>query len=125
MDYIIHYDVAALLITLIIIIQYYSNRRISLGMSKVFVVTLMVAAISNALDLCTVYTIENPQNVPLAFNYLLNMAYLLSFNSVPMLYYVYVREAIKPSARWKSWEYVCAFGPFALDTAMILRTLEL
>ena len=73
MNYIIHYDVAALLITLIIIAQYYSNRRISLGVRKVFVVMLMVAAGSNALDLFTVYTIEHPQSVPLWLNYLVNM----------------------------------------------------
>ena len=123
MNYIIHYDVAALLITLIIIVQYYSNRRISLGVRKVFVVTLMVAAGSNALDLITVYTIEHPQSIPLALNYLVNMAYLISFNSIPMLYYVYVREAVKPSERWSKWEYVWAFGPFAVDVLLVLTTV--
>lgn len=122
MNYIIHYDVAALLITLIIIAQYYSNRRISLGMRKVFVVMLMVAAGSNALDLLTVYTIEHPQSIPLWLNYLVNMVYLLSFNCVPMLYYVYVREASKPSERWNNWEYALAFGPFAVDVFLVLTT---
>ena len=122
MNYIIHYDVAALLITLIIIAQYYSNRRISLGVRKVFVVMLMVAAGSNALDLFTVYTIEHPQSIPLWLNYLVNMVYLLSFNCVPMLYYIYVREASKPSERWNNWEYALSFGPFAVDVFLILTT---
>ena len=122
MNYIIHYDVAALLITLMIIVQYYSNRRISLGVRRVFVVMLVTEACTSALDLFTVYAIENPMSVPLAFNYLLNMAYLLGFNSVPMLYYVYVREAIRPSAKWKKWEYVSAFGPFAVSSVLILTT---
>ena len=122
MNYIIHYDVAALLITLMIIVQYYSNRRISLGVRRVFVVMLVTEACTSALDLFTVYAIENPMSVPLAFNYLLNMAYLLGFNSVPMLYYVYVREAIRPSAKWKKWEYVSAFGPFAISSVLILTT---
>ena len=123
MNYIIHYDVAALLITLIIIVQYYSNRRISLGVRKVFVVTLMMAAGSNALDLITVYTIEHPQSIPLVLNYLVNMAYLIGFNSIPMLYFVYVREAVKPSERWSKWEYVWAFGPFAVDVLLVLTTV--
>ena len=122
MNYIIHYDVAALLITLIIIAQYYSNRRISLGVRKMFVVMLMIAAGSNALDLITVYTIEHPQSIPLWLNYLVNMVYLLSFNCVPMLYYVYVREAIRPSERWSRWEYVKAFGMFAVDALLIFTT---
>ena len=122
MDYIIHYDVAALLITLMIVVQYYSNRRISLGVRKVFVVMLMIEACSSAIDLATVYTIENPQSVPLAFNYLLNMTYLLSFNSVPMVYYVYVREAIRPSEKWKKWEYVNVLAPFAIMAGLILTT---
>lgn len=123
MVYNIHYDVAALMVLMVIIVQYYSNRRISLGVRKVFVVTLMIAACSNVLDLATVYTIEHPQSVPLAFNYLLNMAYLISFNSIPMLYYVYVREAIKPSERWNKWEYVLAFGPFVVDVLLVLTTV--
>ena len=123
MNYNIHYDVAALFVTLMIIVQYYSNKRISLGVRKVFVVMLIVAAVSNALDLATVYTIIHPQSVPLALNYLLNMAYLLSFNSVPMLYYVYVREAIKPSVRWRKWESVVAFGPFVVDAFLIFTTV--
>ena len=122
MDYIIHYDVAALLITLMIVVQYYSNRRISLGVRRVFVVMLMIEACSSAIDLATVYTIEHPQSVPLAFNYLLNMAYLLSFNSVPMVYYVYVREAIRPSEKWKKWEYVNVLVPFAVMAVLILTT---
>ena len=122
MNYIIHYDVAALLITLILIVQYYSNKRISLGVRKVFVVLLMIAAGSNALDLLTVYTIKHPQSVPLVLNYLLNMAYLLAFNSVPALYCVYVREAIMPAERWKKWEYVWAYVPFAVDTFLIITT---
>ena len=123
MGYNIHYDVAALMVLLVIIVQYYSNRRINLGVRKVFVVTLMVAACSNALDLVTVYTITNPQSVPLVVNYLLNMAYLISFNCIPMLYYVYVREAIKPSERWNKWEYVLAVGPFAVDVLLVLTTV--
>ena len=81
MNYNIHYDVAALFVTLMIIVQYYSNKRISLGVRKVFVMLMIVATVSNALDLATVYTIAHQQSIPLALNYLLNMAYLISFNS--------------------------------------------
>ena len=122
MKYNIHYDVAALLVTLIIIVQYYSNRRISLGVRKVFVVMLEVATISNALDLITVYTIGHSQSVPLALNYLLNMAYLISFNGMPVLYYIYVREAIHPSEKWKRWECIGAVVPFAIAIVLILTT---
>lgn len=122
MNYIIHYDVAALLITLVIIVQYYSSKRISLGIRKVFVVALFTAACSSALDLITVYTIENPQSIPVWLNYLLNMIYLIGLNSVPMLYFVYGREAIKMSMRWETWERVCTFGPFVFDVLLILTT---
>ncbi len=122
MDYIIHYDVAALLITLILIIQYYSNRRISLGVSRVFVVALIIATLSNALDLITVYTLNHPQDVPTELNYLINMVYLIGFNSVPLLYFVYVRESIDSSARWKRWEYFLGIGPYLVAVLLILTT---
>lgn len=122
MNYIIHYDIAGLIIILVVIVQYYSKRRISLGVRRVFVAMLALSACSNMLDLVTVYTIENPGSVPLALNYLLNMAYLLSFNSMPMLYHVYVQESIKPSSKWSRWEYIGAFGVFAVDVCLILTT---
>lgn len=123
MDYILHYDVAALLITLIIMIQYYSNRRINLGVRRLFVEMLLLAAFSSALDLVTIYTIEHPQSVPLVINYPLNMLYLLSFNGVPMLYFVYVWQVTRPSVKWKKWEYAAAFGPYVVDVLLILTTV--
>lgn len=123
MDYILHYDVAALLITLIIMIQYYSNRRINLGVRRLFVYMLVLATVSDALDLITVYTIEHPQCLPLAIHYPLNMLYLLSFNSIPMLYFLYVWEVTKPSVKWEKWEYAAAYGPFAVDACLILTTV--
>lgn len=123
MNYIIHYDIAALIIIFVVIVQYYSKRRISLGVRRVFVMMLALSACSNMLDLVTVYTIENPQSVPLALDYLLNMAYLLSFNSMPMLYHVYVQESVKPFSKWSRWEYVGAFGAFAVDVCLILTTV--
>lgn len=122
MNYILHYDVAALLITLIIILQYYSNRRINLGVRRLFVYMLVLATVSDALDLITVYTIEHPQCLPLAIHYPLNMLYLLSFNSIPMLYFLYVWEVTKTSSKWEKWEYVVAFGPYALDVVLVLTT---
>ena len=79
MNYNIHYDVAALFVTLMIIVQYYSNKRISLGVRKVFVVMLIVAAVSNALDLATVYTIIHPKSVPLGLFFLLLIVFLVCF----------------------------------------------
>lgn len=122
MNYIIHYDIAALFIIFVVIVQYYSKRRISLGVRRVFVMMLVLSACSNLLDLITVYTIENPQSVSLALDYLLNMAYLLSFNSMLMLYHVYVQESVKPFSKWSRWEYVGAFGAFAVDACLILTT---
>lgn len=123
MNYILHYDVAALLITLIIILQYYSNRRINLGVRRLFVYMLVLATVSDALDLITIYTIEHPQCLPLAIHYPLNMLYLLSFNSIPMLYFLYVWEVTKTSAKWEKWEYVAGLGPYVLDAVLILTTV--
>ena len=122
MDYIIHYDVAALLVTLMILFHYQSNRRINLGVTKVFVVLMVVSVCSNVLDLLTVYTIQNPYSLPLALNYLCNIVYWCLFNSIPMLYYVYVRELTKPSEKWGRWEYVCGFALYIIDLLLIITT---
>lgn len=123
MNYIVHYDVAALMVTIAIITHYYSSKRIKLGVTRVFVVMMMVAFGSNLLDLITIFTIEHPESVSLGLNYALNMVYLALFSSVPVFGCIYVREVVKPSTMWRKWEYVVVFVPLLVDALLIFTTV--
>lgn len=122
MNYIIHYDVAALLITVTVIIHYYSKKTIKIGLTKIFIALMAMAVCSNVLDLVTVYTIEHPRELPLWLNYLINMTYLITFNCTPVIYFAYVLEAAKKDWRKNRLDLVRLYVPFILDVVLIITT---
>lgn len=122
MNYIIHYDVAALLITVTVIIHYYSKKTINIGLTKIFIALMAMAVCSNVLDLVTVYTIEHPRAIPLWLNYMANMVYLISFNCTPAIYFAYVLETTKKDPRKNRLDLVRLYVPITLDILLILTT---
>lgn len=122
MNYIIHYDVAALLITVTVIIHYYSKKTIKIGLTKIFIALMAMAVCSNVLDLVTVYTIEHPRELPLWLNYLINMTYLITFNCTPVIYFAYVLEAAKKDWRKNRLDLVRLYVPFIVDVVLIITT---
>lgn len=122
MNYIIHYDVAALLITVTVIIHYYSKKTINIGLTKIFIALMAMAVCSNVLDLVTVYTIEHPRVIPLWLNYLANMVYLITFNCTPAIYFAYVLETTKKDLSKSRLDLVRLYVPITLDILLILTT---
>ena len=82
MSYIIHYDIAALIVTLVVACHFAVKRSIPSMQTTMFAWMLVLAALANILDLITIYTIEHPTSVPIWLNTFLNQLYLISFNGV-------------------------------------------
>lgn len=122
MNYIIHYDVAALLITVTVMIHYYSKKTIKIGLTKIFMVLVGMALCANVLDLITVYTIGHPRDLPLWLNYLINMAYLITFNCTPVIYFAYVLEAAKKDWRKNRLDLLRLYVPFIVDVVLVGTT---
>ncbi len=122
MGYNIHYEVAALIITLAIMAHYFSNKRVNLGLTRIFLVMVFMALCANVLDLVTIYTVLEPQVIPLWANYALNIIYLAIFNAQPMVYCIYVREVVKRNVRWTKGEMARYFLPYCIDVALIATT---
>lgn len=122
MNYIIHYDVAALLVTFTVMLHYYSKRTIHTGMTRIFTFMMAAVTISNLLDLITVYTISRVEFVPLWLNIFLNMVYLIFFNSVTVIYCVYVVAAVGENRLATLQNYLLLTIPFAIDVLLILTT---
>lgn len=86
MRFIIHYDIAALLISLVILYNVFLKQRISTRVSKSFKILAVDLFISIIFDIITVFTISYYEPVPLWLNYLLNIICLLAYNLLPVFY---------------------------------------
>lgn len=92
MDYVLHYDYAAVFITVIILVHYLTKRSIKSVGTSVFRVILWMTLFSSVLDVATVICLDE-KGGQLAGN-LFNMAYLASFVSVPFFFFVYVSTCV-------------------------------
>ncbi len=122
MSYIVHYDIAALIITLVVACHFAVKQSIPSRQTTMFAWMLGLAALANVLDLVTIYTIEHPSVVPVWLNTFLNQLYLISFNGVAAFYYAYLVSWSKKMRDWTTWNYVRALLPYSLVVILILST---
>lgn len=94
MKYIIHYDIAALIIFISIGIGYYMSQKFPSRQAKRYERLLVVSAVSVVLDLITVQCIAYAAVVPVWLNYAINILFYLVFDSVPLLYCLYIKEIV-------------------------------
>lgn len=90
MRYIIHYDIAAIIILIVLAIHFYSKKTIMTKATKVFVVLMNIVLMACIADLITLFTIEDARNCPLWINYVFNGMYFISFISIAMVYMYYL-----------------------------------
>ena len=86
MRFIYHYDVAALLISIVILFNVFLKQRIVSRVSKSFKVLAVDLFIAVIFDIITIFTITYYESVPVWLNYLLNIICLLSYNLLPVFY---------------------------------------
>ena len=123
MHYIIHYDVAALIVTIAVSVHFFYKKTVNTRMTKILTTLIFLALTSNSLDLVTVYTIEYAQQIPDWINYVLNMLYLLTFNGVTAVYFMYIVFLNNSSGgKLTLCEKLQIWGPYAVDVLLIVTT---
>lgn len=122
MDYIIHYDVAAFVITLAITLHFFYKKSIDTYQTRLFSLLIGLELVSSVMDLITMYTIGNPQVLSKAAHYLLNGVYLLTFNATSAVYFAYIVNSVKKKRKIKLPEKVLMLAPFGIDVLMTATT---
>lgn len=122
MDYIIHYDIAALIILSLVMIHFFYKKTINTRQTRLFTYLTIVALFSIVMDLISVYTIQNASAVPLWLNYLININYIASFNWVITIYLQYLVAVIKGSERLTRKEQNIILLPISIETLLIFTT---
>lgn len=122
MRYIIHYDVAAILLVVTVCVHFFWKKTINTRLTRLFSLLIFLALISNIFDLITMYTIENPAGLPIGLHYLLNQIYLITFNGTSAVYFMYLVAMTKEKSKITRWDRIRMYLPYAVDIILILTT---
>ncbi len=90
MDWIIEFDICALLITSLLIWVIHRRKDLPSMQNYTFRILLALTLVSAAFDLASIYAIEHATEIPLWLNYFIQLMYSIPFTSIPMVYYLYV-----------------------------------
>ena len=122
MNYIIHYDIAAVVIAIVTMGVFFYKRTIQSQHTKVFGVLVLFELFTSICDVISVYFINNPEKLSLAGHYAINEVYLMTFNAIPVIYFFYLLLAAKTQREFTTFDYIRMILPFGLDLILIVTT---
>lgn len=120
MKYIIHYDIAAMVLAVIILIHFYHKKSIKTPQNHVFEGLLWLCLITDLMDILTVALDAWRMAPPLV--YAVNVIYLAAFNTLPFLYYLYLFCVAKGRDSWQPWERLVLYAPVTWTVLMIITS---
>lgn len=121
-DYIVHYDVAALVIIITVLVHYSYKKTISTNKTKIFATLVWAILVTTILDIVTAIYINDPSKIPIGINYVINKIYYFSvYVQIPLLYYLYIVIATTNNKK-KLMKNKLIYLPALLSTILILIT---
>ena len=123
MNFIIHYDVAALVLTATIMVHYYLRDRIHTRTSVMFRLLMWMHLAACLLDLGTAVMINYAGTVPNGLQYFLNCLYCFTvYGRTPVYlgYLVYVTKGT--SVKWNRKDYIMVWGLLMVEVLLIAST---
>ncbi len=121
MKYVIHYDIAALILTVIILIHFYHKKSIRMPQTVVFIWLVWISLVTDIMDIFTVI-IDEYRVAPLTVN-LVNVVYLIAFNVLPFLYYLYLfTSTCGEKDAWSLWDKLVLFAPVTWTVLLIVTS---
>lgn len=116
------YEIAAIVIMVVLLILYTAERKIYTKLSYYYVIILCISLVTAIADEVAIYTLANHNRFPLWVNYFTNVFYLILSNSVYMLFIMYSIYATKMDDRMKTWIRYVLLVPGILVVTMAMTT---
>ena len=92
MKYIVHYDVAALILLITVLVYYVYKKTISTNKTRIFHSLLWCALLATILDVVTLVLCAYGSAINIGLNYVINMLYYLSiYVFTPLIYNIYMK----------------------------------
>lgn len=122
MVYIYEYDIAAVFIALAVTLSFLIQNNITSKTTKCFFLLSSVILCSSVFDLISLYTIKNAATIPLWINHIVNVLYILTFNSVSVCYFLLIVVSNGNFKKWEKVDKICVWLPFLLDIILIVTS---
>ncbi len=123
MNFMVHYDVAAIVLTGTLLVHYYLKNRIYTKTSIMFCLLMWLHFVSCVMDLGTAVMINHAGVVPNWLQYILNALYCVSTYGKTPVYFAYMVCVTKGnSPHWNLSEYAKVWLLSFVELAMILTT---
>lgn len=95
MKYIVHYDVAALILLITVLVYYVYKKTISTNKTRIFCGLLWCGLLTTVLDMLTIILFSYGSSINTGVNYVINILYYLSiYVFTPLIYNIYIIVAI-------------------------------
>lgn len=123
MSFVVHYDVAALVLTFTILIHYYIKDRIRTKTSDMFKLLMWIHLAACVLDLGTAVMINNSGTIPNGLQYVLNSMYCMAvYGRTPIYlgYLIYVTKGV--NTQWSKKDYIKVWALLIVELMLILTT---
>jgi len=122
MDWIIEFDICALLITSLILWVLQRRKDLMTMQNICFRVLLVLTLIAASSDLISIYAIEHVAEIPLWLNYVIQLTYAIPFTAIPMVYYIYVVSLTIQNRILTKSRIALMITPYAIAFLLILTT---
>lgn len=116
------YEIAAIVIMVVLLVLHTSEKKIYTVLSYYYVVILVVSLLTAVTDEIAIYTLSNYERFPLWVNYFVNVLYSIMSNCVCMLYVEYAIYATKMENKIKQILRYVLLIPGILVITMIMTT---
>ncbi len=90
MNYIYHYDLAAILICIIVGGLFFSKKHFPSQSNRLFLTIGALIVTASVFDVISVYTLAHIDTFPIWLNYLINGIFFFSFNCTYVVYFIYI-----------------------------------
>lgn len=98
MDWVIEFDIAAFIITAIILGLFLKKKNYPSKANNMYLLLMSAGLAASLLDVVSVYSIIYARQIPIWVNHVINTSFLLSMNSVAFIYYFYIDAIINEFA---------------------------
>ncbi len=116
MNYIIYFDIAAILLAVVIIIEYVMRSTIRSRKTDAFLAILSIATVATAFDLGSSFALRYIDVLPLWFNHVLLIGFFVSYHALPAQYLYYMIVSSKSDEeRYTPLETFAIIVPYTLD----------
>lgn len=120
MRYVIHYDIAALILAITLLLHFYHKKSIRQSQTYVYMWLIWMCLVTDILDIITILIdAYRCAAIPV---YLINVIYLVAFNCLPFLYYLYLVMTLTDHKQWTVRTKVELFSPVGFSIFLIVTS---